>query len=78
MTAPLKQNPGVLWNAQIVAELGFTTLSGWSPECVYFLNLDGVEPVGTRRRRTNWCGSENIEPQRLRRRQGGADKPVRA
>lgn len=47
MTAPLKQNPGVLWNEQIVAELGFTTLSGWSPECVYFLNLDDVEPVGT-------------------------------
>ena len=45
MTAPLKQNPGVLWNAQIVAELGFTTLSGWSPECVYFLNLDDVELV---------------------------------
>ena len=47
MTAPLKQNPSVLWNAQIVAELGFTTLPGWSPACVCFLNLDGVEPVGT-------------------------------
>lgn len=27
----------------IETELGFTTLSGWSPECVYFLNLDDVE-----------------------------------
>jgi hypothetical protein len=39
---PLKRAEG-----HKVAELGFTTLSGWSPECVYFLNLDGVEPVGT-------------------------------
>ena len=29
----------------IETELGFTTLSGWSPECVYFLNLDDVELV---------------------------------
>ena len=29
----------------IETELGFTTLSGWSPECVYFLNLGDVELV---------------------------------